>query len=127
MFHVQERELSFFSLFTDRVDNIRHGHVIFMIRDTYFQEENPSLQVRILVPRVPHKHYRAKNGKKQLPRIDLLFYLHVSSFHKLQPCTRLFKKTLFFFVVIWDTYPFISESKNDKTDQKRLSQTVKMV
>ena len=29
------------------VDNVRHSHVIFMIRDTDFREEIPSLQVHI--------------------------------------------------------------------------------
>ena len=53
---------------TFRMDNVRHSHVIVMIRDTDFREEITSLQLRIL-PRVPDIHYKAKTGKRQLPRI----------------------------------------------------------
>ena len=42
-----------------RVDNVRHNHMIFMIRDTDFREKIPTLQVKTL-PRVLHIHYRAK-------------------------------------------------------------------
>ena len=45
-----------------RVDNVSQSHVIFMIRDTDFRKEIPSLQVRIL-PRVPHRNNRAKTVK----------------------------------------------------------------
>ena len=56
-----------------RLDNVCHSHVILMIRDTDFREEIPSHQVRIL-PRVPHIHYRAKNGKMQLPHWFLVLF-----------------------------------------------------
>ena len=61
-------------------------------------------------------HYRARNGKTQLPHTGFLFYLHVSSFHELQAFARLFKILLF--STIWDTYSPMSQklTKLNKRD-----------
>ena len=104
-----------------RVDNVSYSHVIFMIRDTDIRKEIPSLQVRIL-PRVPHRNNRAKTVKAVTTHWFLvLFACFVFSWTS---AVYIITQETLVFVVILETYPFISESKNDKTDQKMLSQTV---
>ena len=66
------------------------------------------------------RHYRATNGKGQLPRIDFKFYLHVSSFHELQAFARIFKETLLFFFEDkgHTTVVFISELNSDNLNKR---------